>query len=122
MKEMAISSLDLGSNSSVLDGQHERAHIASNMAADSLLQLLSHRGILYPLCFVVVAWFYSRVTSCKSLPEEIPWVGKDSRKLFAETRAHFTSFTKVRQWLGEGYAKVCLEMKCQSLMRVLTTV
>jgi cytochrome P450 len=33
----------------------------------------------------------------------LPWVGKDPTKLFAETRAHLSSFSKVRQWLSEGY-------------------
>jgi cytochrome P450 len=52
--------------------------------------------------FLTISWIYSRHAR-PALPASLPWIGKDPHKLFAETRAHLSSFGRVRQWLNEGY-------------------
>jgi hypothetical protein len=88
----------------------ETEHLSTKNMTTSLVERLLGYGysqiIFYLVSFILVSIIYSYATSCKSLPLSIPWIGKDSRKLFAETRAHLTSFTKVKQWLQEGYDKV----------------
>ena len=57
--------------------------------------------------FAVIGLAYallSRFSSNGPLPN-LPWIGKEDGKLFAEARASIASFTNSRKWLAEGYAK-----------------
>ena len=71
-----------------------------------LLERLSNPTVAIPILLLVLHSIYGRLTSTSSVPAGVPWVGKDSNKLFAETRATFGSFNNVRKWLEEGYQKV----------------
>ena len=105
-EEMVTIAIPIDTNATALEGPDSSLSIAIKLVFESTSAWLPCRAILYPMCFVVVAWLYSHVMSCKCLPSSLPWIGKDSSKWFAETRAHFASFTNVRQWLAEGYLKV----------------
>ena len=70
----------------------------------ALLERLSSPFIYGPLLFLAISWIYSR-NGRVVVPADLPWVGKDSTKLFSETRANLSSFSNVRQWLSEGYEK-----------------
>jgi len=72
---------------------------------DGLAERLSNPLVFFPIILVIVSVIYSQCTAGEDLPHNLPWIGKESNRLFAETRAHFASFTKVRQWLNEGYEK-----------------
>jgi hypothetical protein len=52
---------------------------------------------------------YSRLTYKPEIPSNLPWIGRESSKHFAEMRATFSSIGNTRKWLAEGYKKVCLE-------------
>lgn len=75
---------------------------------DALIQRISHPSWAIPIALSIVSLLYSRIKSASTLPSGLPWVGKDSSLLFADTRATFASFSNVRKWLGEGYEKACL--------------
>ena len=72
---------------------------------DALIERLSKPLVFVPLLLVVISILYSQLTAKKEVPPELPWVGKESNKLFAGTRAHFLSFIKAQQWLTEGYER-----------------
>ncbi|KAF2436506.1 cytochrome P450 [Tothia fuscella] len=74
------------------------------MVLDAIIERLSSPFIWIPLLFACVSILNSRITARKTTPKGLPWIGKSSG-LFAETRAHISSFNNVRQWLGEGYKK-----------------
>jgi hypothetical protein len=76
------------------------------MVSNVIVERLSSPFIWMPLLFVAISMLYSRLTAILPPPTELPWIGKCSNKMFAETRAHLTSFNNVRQWLNEGYNKV----------------
>ncbi|KIV98586.1 uncharacterized protein PV09_09620 [Verruconis gallopava] len=75
------------------------------MVLESSSKVLPQPTVFLSLCFVLVSVIYSFATSYERLPTTIPWIGKDASKLFAETRAHFASFSRIRQWLKIGYDK-----------------
>jgi len=83
---------------------HERRQLTTSM--DALVERLSHPSYAVPISLLIVYSVYTRLTSTSTVPSGLPWVGKDSSKLFADTRATFASFSNVRKWLGEGYEKV----------------
>lgn len=72
---------------------------------EALIERLSNPLVFVPLLFILVSILHSYLTGEKEVPPSLPWIGKESNKLFAETRAHLASFTKVRQWLTEGYER-----------------
>jgi hypothetical protein len=76
------------------------------MVSNVVMERLSSPFIWMPLLFVVISMLYSRVTARLPPPAELPWIGKNPSKMFAETRAHLMSFNNVRQLLNEGYNKV----------------
>jgi hypothetical protein len=76
------------------------------MVLGIVVERLSSSLIWVPVLFAVVSLVYSRVIARSTTPKNLPWIGKEPGKLFAETRAHFSSFSNVRQWLNEGYEKV----------------
>jgi len=49
--------------------------------------------------------FHAQLTYKPEFPPNVPWVGKDSSKFFAESRAMISSFNNARRWLAEGYEK-----------------
>ena len=75
---------------------------------ESLIQRLSQPSYAIPVALFALYSIYSRLSYKSSVPPGIPWVGKSSSGLFAETRATFASFSNVCNWLGEGYEKVWL--------------
>jgi hypothetical protein len=56
------------------------------------------------LCLVFV--FHIQLIHKYKFPSNVPWVGKDSSKLFAEGRTMISGFNNPRRWLAEGYEKV----------------
>lgn len=68
---------------------------------DTLAGRLSDLLVVLSIILVEVSVIYSQWTK-EDLPSGLPWVGRESNKLFAETRANFASFYKVRQWLDEA--------------------
>lgn len=75
---------------------------------DSLFELLRGFPIVLPVVVIVLAVILHAAFQKSAVPDSLPWVGKADSGLFAETRASFSSFNNVRQWLAEGYGKVCL--------------
>lgn len=57
-----------------------------------------------------------------AVPKSLPWVGKPSKGLFSETRAHLKSFGDIRPLVVEGYAKVALPIPCSHYHSALTFV
>ena len=76
---------------------------------EELIARLANPSVAGPLVLFIFYILYTQFTSKSTLPSDLPWIGKDSSKLFAETRASLRSFNNVRQWLGEGYEKVGAE-------------
>ncbi|KAL9135843.1 MAG: hypothetical protein Q9175_002948 [Cornicularia normoerica] len=72
---------------------------------DALLHRLSSPTVALPILLFVVFSVYNRLTAVSNIPAGLPWVGKDSSNLFANTRAKLASFTNVREWLEVGYNK-----------------
>lgn len=89
-----------------LDGLIKSLQTIVDMLLDAIVRSLMNPAIFLPLFFVTVSTVYTSLTARAPLPTCIPWIGKDSNRLFAETRAHLSSFTQVKQWLQEGYEKV----------------
>ena len=79
---------------------------------DAILQRLSNPAVTIPILLLVVCSVYNRLTAQSNIPEGIPWIGKDSSKLFAGTRTLLASFTSVREWLELGYHKVPSPSPC----------
>jgi hypothetical protein len=75
------------------------------MVLNAIMDRLSNSFIWVPVLFAFISLLYSRITARRTTPKDVPWIGKPTG-LFAETRAHLSSFNNVRQWLGEGYKKV----------------
>ncbi|TID17437.1 hypothetical protein E2P81_ATG08009 [Venturia nashicola] len=75
------------------------------MVSYNVMEYLSSPFVWMPLLFVIVSTIYSRLTATLPPPSDLPWVGKNSSNMFAETRAHLTSFNNIRQLLHEGYNK-----------------
>jgi hypothetical protein len=90
---------------SQLEEQLQKAPLLK-MVSNAVMERLSSPFVWTPLLFIIISMLYSRLTARLPLPAELPWIGKNSTKIFAETRAHLTSFNNVRQWLNEGYNKV----------------
>jgi hypothetical protein len=68
---------------------------------------MNHFIAVGPLFFFIFYIAYGQLTYKPQIPSNIPWIGKDSSKLFAETRAMIPIFGNVRKWLAEGYKKAC---------------
>ena len=76
--------------------------------------------IITSLClFVIIQLFFSLSAETKT-PENVPWLGKDSRKIFAESRAHFSSFVDYRKWITDGYENVRIRVLSLSAVRAET--
>src|SRR6266498_1302995 len=75
---------------------------------EALSERLTNPAIAAPLIFFICYVIYSKATSKSPVPSDLPWIGRDSSKLFSETRAAFNSFSNFRKWLAEGYEKVRL--------------
>lgn len=73
---------------------------------DALLQHLSSLTVAIPILVLAVCSVYKRLTAVSLLPEGVPWVGRESSKLFADTRAILASFNRGREWLETGYNQV----------------
>lgn len=72
---------------------------------EALLERVFYPSFAIPIALFVVYSIYTRLTSTSTVPSGLPWVGKDSNKRFADTRATLASFSNVREWLGDGYEK-----------------
>lgn len=104
---MVIPTLAVLDSTSAYEGHQSSTLSPITMVLEATSELVPRPALLLPICFVILSVLYSLATASDSLPTTIPWIGKDPHKLFAETRAHLSSFTKVRQWLKAGYDKVC---------------
>jgi hypothetical protein len=69
--------------------------------------VLTARPTLTVSVVVFVVFLAFQAVSKKALvPQSLPWVGRPTSGPFVETRASFSSFNNVREWLKEGYATV----------------
>lgn len=59
-------------------------------------------GVVVFLAFLA----FCSLTKKHLVPESLPWVGRPTTGPFIYTRASLSSFSNVRIWLKEGYAKV----------------
>ena len=75
---------------------------------DGFLERLSTPAITIPLFLLVIFSVYNRLTNVSVIPGGVPWIGKDTSKMFAGTRASIAGFNNVRKWLEVGYDKVIL--------------
>ena len=76
---------------------------------DAFLQRLSTPVVIIPFfCFVTFS-IYNRLTKAK-IPEGVPWIGKDTSKMFAGTRVSIAALTDVKKWLEIGYDQVFLHL------------
>ena len=81
---------------------------------DLLEPVTSHLVITSILLFLATQLYISLSAETKT-PENVPWLGKDPGKLFAETRAHFSSLKSLPKWLADGYENVSVnELLCAS--------
>jgi len=77
---------------------------------DRLLQYVNSPLLLVILAVLGLAYaIHSRFSSKAPLPD-LPWVGKEDGKMFAEARASISSFGKSHSWLKEGYEKVGIDL------------
>ena len=75
---------------------------------DGFLQRLSTPAVAIPFLLLVIFSVYNRLTDVSNIPGGVPWIGKDTSKMFASTRASIAGFNSVRKWLEVGYDKVLL--------------
>ena len=75
---------------------------------DGFVQRLSTPTVAIPLLLLVIFFVYNRLTNVSNVPGGVPWIGKDTSKMFASTRASIAGFKNVRKWLEVGYHKVFL--------------
>ena len=75
---------------------------------DAFLQRLSTPAVAIPFLLFVIYSVYYRLTNVSNIPEGVPWIGKDTSKRFAGTKASIAGFSDVRKWLEAGYDKVSL--------------
>ena len=75
---------------------------------DDFLERLSTPAVAVPLLLFVLFSVYNRLTTVSNIPERVPWIGKDTSKIFASTRASIAGFNNARKWLEDGYDKVFL--------------
>ena len=73
---------------------------------NALLERLSNPAVSIPVLILLTYSLYHRLSAVSRVPEGVPWIGKDSSKLFADTRAFLASFNAVKDWLAVGYDKV----------------
>lgn len=72
---------------------------------DVILDRLTSHPIATAVSCIVLYTALTRLTAPTLVPKTLPWVGKRSNRLFAETWATFESFANVPIWMGEGYNK-----------------
>ena len=75
---------------------------------DAFLQRLSTPAVAITFLLFVIFSVYNRLTNVSNIPRGVPWIGKDTSKMFAGTRASIAGFKDVRKWLEIGYDKVFL--------------
>jgi len=73
---------------------------------EALLERLSDPTVSLPIALLITYLVYNRLTAKTPVPEGLPWVGRDSSKLFSKSRAALLSLSNVRRWLKQGYEKV----------------
>lgn len=61
---------------------------------------------------VLLAVIIKVLTPGHNYPDNLPWVGKDDSKVFANVRATLASAYNVKFMLAEGYQKVSLSATC----------
>ncbi|KAG8527722.1 uncharacterized protein KY384_007876 [Bacidia gigantensis] len=62
----------------------------------------------WTIVFLVVSLLqiYHKLTAKSKIPDGVPWVGRDSSRWFAGTRASLSSFGDTQQLLAQGYQKL----------------
>lgn len=73
---------------------------------EAVQERLSNPALSLPIAVLVVYLIYKGLTAKSPIPQGLPWIGRDPKKLFSEKRAALSSFNNVRQWLNQGYEKV----------------
>ena len=75
---------------------------------DGFLQRLSTPAVAIPSLLLLIFSVYNRLANVSNIPRGVPWIGKDTSKMFAGIRASIAGFTNVGKWLEVGYDKVFL--------------
>ena len=73
---------------------------------DGFLQHLSSPAVALSLVLFVIFSICNRLTNVSTITGGVPWIGKDTSKTFAGTRASIAGFNYFRKWLENGYDKV----------------
>ena len=76
---------------------------------DAFLQRLSTPAVIIPSLLFVIFSIYNRLTKVE-IPEGVPWIGKDTSKMFAGTRTSVAALKDVKKWLEVGYDQVFLQL------------
>ena len=74
---------------------------------DAIVERVSSHPVITAATCIILYTFYTRLTAPTLVPKNIPWVGKQSDRLFSETWAALRSIAHVPVWLKEGYEEVC---------------
>ena len=76
---------------------------------EAFLQRLSTPSVAIPLLLFIIFSVYNRLTK-HNIPKGVPWIGKDTSKMFAGTRASIAGLKDVKKWLEVGYDQVFLHL------------
>ena len=76
---------------------------------DAFLQRLLTPAVATPFLIFVIFSVYDRLTRY-NIPKGVPWIGKDTSKIFAGTRASIAGLKDVKKWLEVGYDQVYLHL------------
>ena len=76
---------------------------------EAFFQLLSTPSVAIPFLLFVTFSVHNRLTRY-NIPKGVPWIGKDTSKVFAGTRASIAGLKDVKKWLEAGYEQVFLHL------------
>ena len=79
-----------------------------------MIDIIEHAArpaVIAPFVLFFIIQVFGALISTSKAPKNLPWVGKDTSKFFAETRAHLSSFKHGVKNLADGYEKVCLRFR-----------
>ena len=79
---------------------------------EAFLQRLSTPSVAILFLLFVAISVYNRLTKY-NIPKGVPWIGKDTSKMFAGTRASIAGLKDVKKWLEAGYDQVGNSITCR---------
>ena len=74
---------------------------------EAILDALNNSQAAKPLILTLIIYvLWTVLFASSSLPNDLPWIGRDHSKAFSSLRATIKSISKSRELLAEGYQKV----------------